>query len=105
MHTLFSLHQRRRVCCCFGVFLLLALSTLLTACGADTTQLAAVGQGTTCPSTSALQGAGSTFDAPLFSKMFAAYAKVSCGLDVSYLADGSSAGINNLLVLYSSKGL
>ena len=96
MHTLFSLHQRRRAFCCFGVFLL-ALSTLLTACGADTTQLAAVGQGTTCPSTSALQGAGSTFDAPLFSKMFAAYAKVSCGLAVSYLDDGSSAGINNLL--------
>jgi phosphate transport system substrate-binding protein len=97
MYTLFSIHQRRRVFCCFGVFLLLALSTLLAACGANTTQLAAVGQGTSCPSTSGLQGSGSTFDNPLFSKMFAAYAQVSCGIGVSYLADGSGAGMNDLL--------
>ena len=79
MHTLFSSHQRRRAFCCFSALLLLALSTLLAACGSDTTQSVAAGQGTACPSTSGLQGSGSTFDNPLFSKMFAAYAQVSCG--------------------------
>ena len=29
--------------------------------------------------------------------MFAAYAQVSCGIAVSYLADGSGAGMNDLL--------
>jgi ABC-type phosphate transport system substrate-binding protein len=29
--------------------------------------------------------------------MFAAYAQVSCGMTVSYLADGSGAGMNDLL--------
>ena len=97
MYTLFSLHQRRRAFCCFGVFLLLALSTLLAACGSDTTQPVAAGPGTTCPTTTGLQGSGSTFDNPLFTKMFAAYAQVSCGIGVSYLADGSGAGMNDLL--------
>lgn len=97
MHTLFSTHQRRRAISCFSTLLLFALSTLLAACGSDTTKPGAVGQGTSCPSTSGLQGSGSTFDAPLFSKMFAAYAQVSCGLAVSYLGDGSGAGLNDLL--------
>jgi phosphate transport system substrate-binding protein len=96
MSTLFSTRQGSQASRYFGV-LLLALSTLLVACGAGTSQPAAEANGTSCPSTSALQGAGSTFDAPLFSKMFAAYAKVSCGLTVSYLGSGSSAGMNALL--------
>jgi hypothetical protein len=29
--------------------------------------------------------------------MFAAYAQVSCGTTVPYLADGSGAGVNDLL--------
>ncbi len=96
MRTLFSSHKWSSASCCFGA-LLLALSMLLAACGADPTLSTAHGQGVACPTTSALQGSGSTFDAPLFSKMFAAYAQVPCGLAVSYLADGSGAGLNDLL--------
>ena len=97
MQTFFLTRQRRRAFCCFSALLLLALSTLLAACSSGTTQPVAAGQGTSCPSTSALQGSGSTFDAPLFTKMFGAYAHVSCGLAVSYLGDGSGAGVNDLL--------
>lgn len=97
MQTFFSPHQRRKAFCCFSALLLLALSTVLAACGSDTTQSVAAGPGTTCPSTTGLRGSGSTFDNPLFTKMFAAYAHVSCGTTVSYLADGSGAGVNDLL--------
>lgn len=97
MQTVFSTHQRRKAFCWFRALLLLALSTLLAACGSDTTQLVAAGPGTPCPTTNALKGSGSTFDNPLFTKMFAAYAQVPCGIEVSYLADGSGAGVNDLL--------
>jgi phosphate transport system substrate-binding protein len=97
MHTLFSSYRGRRAYQRFGACFLLALGTLLAACGATATQPGADAHGTTCPSTTTLQGAGSTFDAPLFSAMFAAYAKVPCGLAVSYLGGGSSGGMNALL--------
>ena len=97
MHTFFSTHQRRNAYCCFSALLLFALSTLLAACGSATTQSVAAGPGTPCPTTSGLQGSGSTFDKPLFTAMFAAYPQVSCGTTVSYLADGSGAGVNDLL--------
>lgn len=97
MQTFFSTHLRRRAFCCFSALLFLALSTLLVACVSDTTQSVTTGPGTPCSSTSGLQGSGSTFDNPLFTKMFAAYAQVSCGTTVSYLADGSGAGLNDLL--------
>jgi phosphate transport system substrate-binding protein len=84
--------QWRSLCICF----LLTLSLLLVACGQATQAVTNV-LGTPCTSTSALQGSGSTFDNPLFSKMFAAYAQVPCAPAVSYLADGSSAGLNDLL--------
>jgi phosphate transport system substrate-binding protein len=80
-----------------GAFFLLALSLLLVSCGQAETQDATNALGTPCPGVSALAGSGSTFDAPLFSKMFATYVHVSCGLTVSYLADGSGAGVNDLL--------
>lgn len=97
MQTFFSTHKRRKSFCCFSALLLFALSTLFAACASDTTQSVAPGQGTTCPTTSGLQGSGSTFDSPLFTKMFAAYAQVPCGIDVSYRANGSGAGVNDLL--------
>jgi phosphate transport system substrate-binding protein len=97
MRTFFSPHQRRRACCCFSALLLLALSTLLAACASGTTQPVAAGSGTSCPTTRGLQGSGSTFDNPLFTKMFSAYEQVPCGTTVSYLADGSGAGMNDLL--------
>ena len=80
-----------------SAFFLLTLSLLLVACGQTGTQAVTNVLGTSCPSTSGLQGSGSTFDNPLFTKMFAAYAQVSCGTPVSYRADGSGAGVNDLL--------
>jgi len=51
----------------------------------------------TCPAIRYLIGSGSTFDYPLFSKMFREYLKVPCGLTVNYHAVGSGTGINDLL--------
>ncbi len=53
--------------------------------------------GTSCPSTKNLTGAGSTFDNPLFQKMFSVYPSVKCGGNVNYQSVGSGAGINDLL--------
>lgn len=50
-----------------------------------------------CPAVSGLRGAGSTFDAPLFNKLFAVYPHQQCGLSVYYYAAGSSAGSSQLL--------
>ncbi len=98
MRTSFTSQHGRVPWRSISIFFLLALSLLLVACGQAGTQDAATNAlGTPCPSTSALQGSGSTFDAPLFSTMFAAYAHVPCGLAVSYMADGSGAGLNDLL--------
>src|SRR6266566_4034033 len=60
----------------------MAVSMLISACG-----------GSTPPGT----GTGSTFDNPLFSKMFSVYPSVKCGINVNYQAVGSGAGINDLL--------
>jgi len=46
---------------------------------------------------SQLNGGGSTFINPLFSKMFAEYPSAKCGLNVNYQSIGSGAGINDLL--------
>lgn len=69
------------------------LSSLIAACGGSSTTASS------CPSVSGLTGAGSTFDNPLFSQMFAPYAypKAKCGLNVNYQSVGSGAGINQLL--------
>ena len=80
-----------------GVALL--VSVLISACGGGSSS---GGNGTptaSCPSVSGLIGAGSTFDNPLFSKMFApdAYPKSKCGVNVNYQSVGSGAGINQLL--------
>jgi phosphate transport system substrate-binding protein len=44
-----------------------------------------------------LSGAGSTFDAPLFNKLFAVYPTIPCGLTVNYYPVGSGAGAAQLL--------
>ncbi|WP_069801572.1 phosphate ABC transporter substrate-binding protein PstS [Thermogemmatispora onikobensis] len=80
--------------------LLLGLLALLAACGNSSSSSGGTTTGSnssTCPSTKQLTGAGSTFDNPLFSKMFQEYPKVKCGINVNYQAVGSGAGINNLL--------
>ena len=81
-----------------GVLGLLGLTLILAACGGSSTSS---GSGTpaaaSCPSTSQLNGAGSTLINPLFSKMFAEYPNAKCGLNVNYQSVGSGAGINDLL--------
>jgi phosphate transport system substrate-binding protein len=84
-----------------GVLGLLGLTLILAACGGSSSNSSSSGTGTpsgqTCPSTSQLNGAGSTFINPLFSKMFASYPNAKCGLNVNYQSVGSGAGINDLL--------
>ncbi|MFY9776827.1 MAG: phosphate ABC transporter substrate-binding protein PstS [Trebonia sp.] len=71
----------------------LAITAALTACTSaagtpSTLQASAAGT-----STVRLTGAGSTFDAPFFTKAFAAYQQSRPGVTVSYASVGSSAGI------------
>ena len=73
---------------------LLAASLMVAACGSGAT---ADQSGNACPATTSLSGAGSTFDAPLFSKMFTVYAGAGCKVQVNYQAVGSGAGITQLL--------
>ncbi len=75
---------------------LMTVSALaLAACGSTTTTGGSTS--TTCPQTTALTGAGSTFDNPLFSKMFAQYVATGCHIQVNYQSVGSGAGINQLI--------
>ncbi len=82
-----------------GILGLLGLTLILAACGGTTTSSNGSGppSGPTCPSVSQLNGAGSTFINPLFSKMFAEFPNAKCGLNVNYQSVGSGAGINDLL--------
>jgi phosphate transport system substrate-binding protein len=81
-----------------GAIALLSLTFILAACGGTTTTTTTgTPSGPTCPSVSQLNGAGSTFINPLFSKMFAEYPSAKCGLNVNYQSVGSGAGINDLL--------
>ncbi len=73
----------------------MTVSMLISACGGSTPPGTGTGNG--CPATKALTGAGSTFDNPLFSKMFSVYPSVKCGINVNYQSIGSGAGINDLL--------
>ncbi len=80
-----------------GTMAVLGLLVILSACAGST---ATTGSGTptaSCPSTKQLNGAGSTFINPLFSKMFTEYPKAKCGVNVNYQSVGSGAGINDLL--------
>jgi len=81
-----------------GAMALLSLTLILGACGGTTTTTTSgTPSGPTCPSVSQLNGAGSTFINPLFSKMFAEYPSAKCGVNVNYQSVGSGAGINDLL--------
>lgn len=81
-----------------GAMALLSLTLILAACGGPTTTGGtATPGGPSCPSVTQLNGGGSTFINPLFSKMFAAYPSAKCGLNVNYQSIGSGAGINDLL--------
>ncbi len=73
-----------------------ASTLVLAACG-GTSNTGTGSANTTCPQTTSLTGAGSTFDNPLFSKMFAQYVTTGCHIQVNYQSVGSGAGINQLL--------
>ena len=74
----------------------MVVSVLISACGGSSSGTTTTNS---CPSVSGLTGAGSTFDNPLFSKMFSpsAYPTTKCGTNVNYQSVGSGAGINDLL--------
>jgi phosphate transport system substrate-binding protein len=77
----------------------LCLLLLLSACGGSSggTSTTSSNTGSQCPSTNGITGAGSTFDFPLFSRMFAEYAKAGCKVQVNYQSVGSGAGQTQLL--------
>ncbi len=76
---------------------LAGIALLLSACGGASSTSTGGGSTATCPTTTALTGAGSTFDAPLFSKLFTQYATEKCNVQVNYQAVGSGTGINQLI--------
>jgi phosphate transport system substrate-binding protein len=80
-----------------GALVVLGLTLILAACGSTSTGGTTAGSGSACPSTKSLTGAGSTFDNPLFSKMFSVYPSAKCGANVNYQSVGSGTGINDLL--------
>ncbi|HVB75624.1 MAG TPA: phosphate ABC transporter substrate-binding protein PstS [Ktedonobacteraceae bacterium] len=91
--------KQKRLALLLGVAVV--ISVFISACGGTSGNN---GGGTstptaTCPSVSGLTGAGSTFDNPLFSQMFAPsnYPTTKCGTNVNYQSVGSGAGINQLL--------
>jgi phosphate transport system substrate-binding protein len=73
------------------------LSMLFSACGGTSSTSTSANGTQSCPATRTLNGAGSTFDGPLFSKLFTVYSTVKCGANVNYQLIGSGAGINDLL--------
>lgn len=83
----------------FGILTLLSLLLVLSACGGSSggNGTTSTASGPQCPSTNGLIGAGSTFDFPLFSKMFSEYAKTGCKIQVNYQSVGSGAGITQFL--------
>lgn len=77
-----------------GSVLLLGLIMLLAACNSSSGNQVNTAS---CSSVNSLNGGGSTFDNPLFSKMFTQYAQIGCHVHVNYQSIGSGAGINDLL--------
>lgn len=95
------MRKQSRMTIMVGIAVLVSL--LISACGSSNTGSSTPTPGQTptasCPSVSGLTGAGATFPAPLYSKMFEPtnYPTTRCGVNVNYQAVGSGAGINQLL--------
>ncbi len=90
--------KQKRLALLLGVAVV--ISVFISACGSTTnTGTTPTPGAATCPSVSGLTGAGATFPAPLYSKMFepSNYPASKCGVNVNYQAVGSGAGINQLL--------
>ena len=90
------MQKQSRITIMLGIAVLVSL--IISACGSSGTGSNGT-TGASCPSVSGLTGAGSTFDNPLFSQMFApaAYPMTKCGTNVNYQSVGSGAGINQLI--------
>ena len=72
------------------------LALFITACGGGASSTSSGAAGSAPASNRVrLQGAGSTFDAPLFSKVFDAFQKQS-GVEVNYQSIGSGGGVQQL---------
>lgn len=95
-----ALSKRQSPVAPFSILALLSLLLVLSACGGSSGGSSGTGStasGPQCPSTNGLTGAGSTFDFPLFSKMFSEYAKTGCKIQVNYQSVGSGAGKTQFL--------
>jgi phosphate transport system substrate-binding protein len=69
----------------------------IAACGGGTSSTSSRAAAPASAGAVRLQGAGSTFDAPLFSKVFDAFQKES-GVEVNYQSIGSGGGVQQLTV-------
>lgn len=78
----------------WSLFLLFPLALWLLSCTGTSSSSSGTGN---CPAVSSLRGAGSTFDEPLFTKLFNVYPSTPCGLTVNYYAVGSGTGTAQLL--------
>lgn len=89
--------RQKRIAFFFGMALV--ITVFFSGCGGSSGNPGSGTPTASCPSVSGLTGAGSTFDNPLFSQMFAPanYPKAKCGVNVNYQSVGSGAGINQLL--------
>src|SRR5690348_3453891 len=76
-----------------GLALCATAAVGLAACGTSST----TASGPSCPNTTSLSGAGSTFINPLMSKRSEQYVDAHCGAQVSYQSVGSGAGITLFL--------
>lgn len=77
---------------------LAATALLLTACGGNSAPVSttSTGSGSSSSSTITITGAGSTFDYPLFSKMFSEYHQLHPNVQVNYQSIGSGGGQQQL---------
>ena len=80
-----------------NLFATLPIVLLLAGCGGSSPAAGTSGSGATSAQMIRLQGAGSTFDTPLFSKVFDAFQKQS-GVEVNYQSIGSGGGVQQLTV-------
>ena len=87
MKKLFNLKNTLLTGACFGI-----LSLSLVSCGSGGTSGGSDSTASASSDDNMLTGAGSTFDNPLFSKLFSEYNK-SNGLKVNYQSIGSGGGI------------
>ncbi len=77
------------------VLAVLPVAALAVACGGSQPASGTASSASTPPATVRLQGAGSTFDTPLFSKVFDSFQKQT-SIEVNYQSIGSGGGVQQL---------